>query len=260
MCIQVERLKSWGRGQPSHYDIEIMGLKNLEFWLLEDWRTSEIAKKYDIIRLWYDRDYPLALMQANVHLQWFMQEYFPRANPFFKLAGELLTLLPALEKTAMDFRQERFAPHTIGLQIRRLKGNQNFLPDVENYARLARAIQQQRGWADNETTFFVASDDTSIIPRLEKILPARSLVQRGKNMSTAIQISRNPGSLQDALVDARLLSFCEEIITTYGSSFGSTAAAWGGIEPYAMLHGPEFAMNTLFTRVSGSSPSSPAHL
>lgn len=43
--------------------------------------------------------------------------------------------------------------------------------------------------------------------------------------------SRNPGTLESALIDMALLSRCDEIVTTFASSFGYVAAAWGEIAP-----------------------------
>jgi hypothetical protein len=224
--------------------------RTAEYWLLEDWRTAEYSVKYELIAVDYEMDYPLALMQANVHLKPFMKRYFPRGNPFHALAGEFLKLQPALEDTIKNARQAMFAPHTIGLQIRRLKGHGGFLPAVENYARLAVAIQQQKGWTDEETAFFVATDNPSVFAHLEKVLPGRAVLQVEKNMTFGLQQSANPGTINDAIVDIRLLSLCDEIITTYGSSFGSMAAAWGGVEPFVMLHGAIFDLNDQLTHVS----------
>lgn len=47
----------------------------------------------------------------------------------------------------------------------------------------------------------------------------------------------NPGTPESALVDMRLLSECTDLVVTVGSSYGSVAAAWGGIAPVQMLHG-----------------------
>ncbi len=47
----------------------------------------------------------------------------------------------------------------------------------------------------------------------------------------------NPGTPESALIDMRLLSECNELVITVGSSYGSVAAAWGGIAPVQMLHG-----------------------
>lgn len=47
----------------------------------------------------------------------------------------------------------------------------------------------------------------------------------------------NPGTPESALIDMRLLSECSELVVTVGSSYGSVAAAWGGVVPVQMLHG-----------------------
>lgn len=47
----------------------------------------------------------------------------------------------------------------------------------------------------------------------------------------------NPGTPESALIDMRLLSECNELVVTVGSSYGSVAAGWGGIPPVQMIHG-----------------------
>ena len=47
----------------------------------------------------------------------------------------------------------------------------------------------------------------------------------------------NPGTPESALIDMRLLSECNELVVTVGSSYGSIAAAMGGIAPVHMIHG-----------------------
>ena len=47
----------------------------------------------------------------------------------------------------------------------------------------------------------------------------------------------NPSTPESALIDMRLLSECSELVITVASSYGSVAAAWGGIAPVQMLHG-----------------------
>lgn len=47
----------------------------------------------------------------------------------------------------------------------------------------------------------------------------------------------NPGTPESALIDMRLLSECNELIVTVGSSYGSVSAGWGGIPPVQMIHG-----------------------
>ena len=47
----------------------------------------------------------------------------------------------------------------------------------------------------------------------------------------------NPGTPESALIDMRLLSECNELVVTVGSSYGSISAGIGGIPPVQMLHG-----------------------
>ena len=47
----------------------------------------------------------------------------------------------------------------------------------------------------------------------------------------------NPGTPESALIDMRLLSECNELVVTVGSSYGSIAAGMGGIAPVQMIHG-----------------------
>ena len=47
----------------------------------------------------------------------------------------------------------------------------------------------------------------------------------------------NPGTPESALIDMRLLSECNELVVTVGSSYGSISAGIGGIAPVQMLHG-----------------------
>lgn len=47
----------------------------------------------------------------------------------------------------------------------------------------------------------------------------------------------NPSTPESALIDMRLLSECNEVVVTVGSSYGSVAAGMGGIVPVQMIHG-----------------------
>jgi hypothetical protein len=61
-----------------------------------------------------------------------------------------------------------------------------------------------------------------------------------KDMRAAFQGNKNPGRVVDGVVDMKLLSMCDEILITYGSSFGQISAAWGGLKPYVLLFGAQF--------------------
>ena len=57
------------------------------------------------------------------------------------------------------------------------------------------------------------------------------------NVSSEVVGVRNPSTPESALIDMRLLSECDDLVITVASSYGTVAAAWGGIAPVQMLHG-----------------------
>ena len=57
------------------------------------------------------------------------------------------------------------------------------------------------------------------------------------NVSSEVIGVRNPSTPDSALIDMRLLSECDDLVITVASSYGTIAAAWGGITPVQMLHG-----------------------
>jgi len=50
------------------------------------------------------------------------------------------------------------------------------------------------------------------------------------NMSMKNPITHNPGTETNALIDMKLLSLCDDLVITYGSSFGFVAAGWSDRE------------------------------
>ena len=54
---------------------------------------------------------------------------------------------------------------------------------------------------------------------------------RGSTVHQWQTAAQNPGSLASGLIDIALLSLCDDIVMTHGSSFGWIAAAWGGVAP-----------------------------
>lgn len=73
----------------------------------------------------------------------------------------------------------------------------------------------------------------------------KNIVTIVKNMSVDLQGTWNPGSVHDAWLDMFLLSRCQELILTFGSSFGSMAAGIAGVKPYMMLYGSPVAERDL---------------
>ena len=65
----------------------------------------------------------------------------------------------------------------------------------------------------------------------------------------------NPGSPESALLDWKLLTECDDLLITVGSSFGQIAAAYAGIAPVNLVHGRhENVHNPYFFRALNSEP------
>ena len=78
--------------------------------------------------------------------------------------------------------------------------------------------------------------------QVEELLGAERVVYRHDNGVGTVKTPSggdeyNPGTPESGLIDMRLLAECDELVTTVASSYGSTAAAWGGLTPIVMIHG-----------------------
>ena len=77
--------------------------------------------------------------------------------------------------------------------------------------------------------------------QVERLLgPARAVYRHDNGVGSVTSptaTANNPGTPESGLIDMRLLSVCDELVATVASSYGSVAAAWGGIAPVQMLHG-----------------------
>jgi hypothetical protein len=77
--------------------------------------------------------------------------------------------------------------------------------------------------------------------QVEQLLGRQRVVYRRDNgvgsVTSPTATANNPGTPESGLIDMRLLSECDELVVTVASSYGSVAAAWGGVAPVQMLHG-----------------------
>ncbi|CAL8465691.1 g5227 [Coccomyxa elongata] len=199
--------------------------------------------------------------------QAFLDRFFPRRELFRPLAAFLLRPAPQYSHKIAAFKHKHFTRFTIGLQIRRRKCDFEELhcdtrPSLQSYCDVARSIQLARGIADSEVCFFIAADVPETYPQVTHLLGRERVIfvedgivnfspirDRGKNPIG------NPGSLESALLDMALLSQCDDIVTTFASSFGYVAAAWGGIAPVHMMFGShESSQNPYWYRALSSEP------
>jgi hypothetical protein len=215
----------------------------MDMWLLSDWNSHDVVQHHDIIALDHEFDYPVAVMEANIYVKPFLDRYFGRRDYFHEISKFIFPLKQPLVDRVDKVYAGGFQQCMIGLQIRRLKGHGDYLPQVDSFTHLALAVQKARGWSDEETGFLVATDVPEIVHDVRTALRGRVVVYMDKDMKVVYQPNENPGTVVDALIDMKLLSMCDEILITYGSSFGQIAAAWGGLKPYVLLFGYQAQMN-----------------
>ncbi|CAL5223455.1 g5974 [Coccomyxa viridis] len=243
-----QRLMSFGHDvtkTPPH-PIQFWKGEDLSNWLLKDQKT--LYEPHYGIHLKNDPDYTAALLQANPYHAPFLQAVFPTGEMFQPLARFMLRVRPDLEEIVQDFKRKYFRPFTVGLQIRALKcdGGQGSihcdeLPMIENFVAVARSLQRSKGIPDSEFRVFVGADKRESYDKVVEIMGQDMVIYRPDNgvgtvKSKVIGVN-NPGTPESALIDMRLLSECNELVVTVGSSYGSIASGIGGIAPVQMIHG-----------------------
>lgn len=230
---QESRWQAWGVDPPERHDLWDTDYEALLNGTFSDgvWQSDKA------IFFHYNRDYPLAIMRANPDMQDKLLLYFGRREPFHALAKYFLRP-GALQEEIQLTLIKRFQQYkqVIGMHFRRLKGNEAWMPKVEEYVAVAKAIQQANGWASESTGIYVSSDVPYVMDELLRTYPGTNFIYLEKNLSQHLQASWNPGSVRSAWVDMFLLASCQELVLTFGSSFGSMAAGMAGVRPYLMLY------------------------
>ncbi|KAJ3288113.1 hypothetical protein HK104_008333 [Borealophlyctis nickersoniae] len=197
-------------------------------------------------------------------------------HPFHAAAKRMLRLKPHLQKEVDTFVKEHFdgAGLVVGLQLRTKKFSWSF-PKLQLYVDVAKMIARTRlrgmrevkevnrtvvltnatASSPNDSStiattktstittktgnvrFFVATDDLATTNKIISLLhPYEAFSTSPTSLSNADR-NNNPGTDSAAVIDMRLLSLCDELVVTFGSSFGFVASAWGGVPPHVIMHG-----------------------
>lgn len=145
----------------------------------------------------------------------------------FEFGGHVLNnywrLKPNLTRKVDNFIREKFSAHfVIGFHLR----NYYLSPqDIELFIDCALMIENLRSKVvgNRKVKWFVASDHSGTIENLRKrsgTYKSRIIVNQGR----IGHIGYNEDSYERALMDIELLSQCDEIIVTGGSTFGFIAS------------------------------------
>ena len=195
-----------------------------------------------------DYPYPLLFHNPNHHeqlLELFGGEPPLRRGHFPQLASLLFPPSDEVASETEEFFQTypafRGAKHVVGMHLRLTKP----MPDGKDkgvktpppaaFYDAARVVAESLGYDPSETAFFLASDQ----PVAREV--ARAYFEGSRDLRLAIRESTTFGrdgdrstrkGLLGAVVEMYILSRCDAVIGSYGSSFSAVASAWGDVRRY----------------------------
>lgn len=211
---------------------------------------------------YWSSDYEVPLLQVNPAFKHNLQAMAPAGNIFHQLSKQLFQPTAVVLQAAQPYA--KLADKClVGVQIRtakKLSKEQDVRSSavLEQFASITRATAQHL-----PGTVFVASDAPEALRSMSQLLPERQVWWANLTASAAAVDDRprrpgssNPGSDLSAFVDLHLLSRCQAIVLTAGSSFGTMAAGMSNTPPiHAVigLHDTPYT-HTWFWRSTSSEP------
>jgi hypothetical protein len=146
----------------------------------------------------------------------------------FEVGGNLLNLL-WIPKVYIQSQVDRFVSlnfngfFVIGLQIRTDFLNiENIRKDLKKFFKCAYMIAKRNKIDKNKVRFFVSSDQEDVLKMLNSQYGDKVLMSKS---SLAIKhIGIDPSGYERAIIDVELLSRCNQLVVTGGSTFGFIAA------------------------------------
>ena len=154
----------------------------------------------------------------------------PDYKVFATISSKLLRLQENIDEQAKNFVSSNFSDYNIGIHMRTKKSTKKMVIPVEHYCQAVRMILL--GKKENSVSIFVAADTNrgrdNLVDCLRHFLSHNDnsvkVVYAENNMNIKNPLTHNPGNEENALVDMKLLSLCDDLVITYGSSFGFVAA------------------------------------
>ena len=220
--------------------------------LCEDWRL--LYSNVSALLVQGDQ-YFVPCLQANPAYRADMSRWFDHRDVYGPLARWLLRPAPPVAAYVEPFVQENFSNYTIGLQLRRRERLGLRDEEVEQALRCAvqlasayltgspKPTEEQQSTAalpavipapanrlpGRRVSFFIASDDQQLRPRLRTRLAALGHVAFTQEFALREDMSRG---LLYAVIDSVLLGRSSDLITTPSSTFGYIAHGYASLVPY----------------------------
>ena len=154
----------------------------------------------------------------------------PDYKVFATISSKLLRLRDNLDEPIKNFASGNFSDYNIGVHMRTKKSTKKMVIPAEHYCQTVRMILL--GKKAKSVSIFVAADTNqgrdNLVDCLRHFLSHHDnsvkVVYVENNMNIKNPLTHNPGNEKNALFDMKLLSLCDDLVLTYGSSFGFVAA------------------------------------
>eukprot|EP01103_Thecamoeba_quadrilineata_P002482 TRINITY_DN12435_c0_g1_i1.p1 TRINITY_DN12435_c0_g1~~TRINITY_DN12435_c0_g1_i1.p1 ORF type:complete len:511 (-),score=91.90 TRINITY_DN12435_c0_g1_i1:72-1604(-) len=168
---------------------------------------------------------------------------------FYAIISEFLfPLKQSLQEKVEAFKQKSFGKHTMAIQIRAVvkktstgdwyKGVKDHeghpVPPLSLFSQAAELVSHQHPTVRYEDIkWFVATQDMDVLEVLKSQFGDKILFYEGKIITT---FDLNHEGQETSFLTWWLMGECQDIITTEGSTYGTSAAARAGIAPVVCNH------------------------
>ncbi|CAG8495703.1 19033_t:CDS:1 [Cetraspora pellucida] len=204
-------------------------------------------EKTDILYV-HTWDYSCAPIMSNPHYKNWFDKIIPDYNVFSAVSLKLLRLHPQISQKVETFANNNFNDHIIGIHYREKKSPHDMVIPIEHYVNVVRMLLVEA--QNTNVTLFVAADNNNglkkLVDSLHEAINSNSndssvkIFHSQDDLDAKNSVSWNTGTEVGALIDIKLLSLCDDLVITYGSSFGFLAAAWS--EKASRRRGPFIVM------------------
>ncbi|CAG8654994.1 14076_t:CDS:1, partial [Cetraspora pellucida] len=211
--------------------------------------NSDYVNSFDIlnVRTW---DYACAPIMSNPNHKEWIKEIIPDYKIFTVISQKLLRLKSDIQKQVGNFMINHFSEYNIGIHLRMKKATpktKGWIIPIDHYCRVVETLLI--GIKKNVSIFIAADENKSrdtLISCIQNSITSNhqefvKIVYINNNMSLVNPNNRNPGTELGSLIDMKILSLCDDLILTFGSTFGFVAAGWS-YRSFHRLRGPLVVM------------------
>ncbi|CAG8821481.1 436_t:CDS:1, partial [Cetraspora pellucida] len=188
-------------------------------------------EKTDILYV-YAWDYVCAPITSNPHYKNWFDKIIPDYRVFTAFSLKLIRLHPNISKQVETFANNNFNNYNIGIHLREKKTIDDLITPIDHFSLVAKMLIL--GMKNTDITIFVTADSNDGRNKLVNLLNEMvtynnnsiNIVHANDDMDAQNPHNSNTGTEIGALIDMKLLSLCDDLVITYASSFGFTAAGW----------------------------------